>query len=214
MKLSNIDKCFYINLDSNVDRLYYVNRYIDFEIERFPAITSQKFNTSNFISPQECACFESHASLWKRLALDKNADSYFIMEDDISPQHNFSDLWNDHYSKHVPNDFDLIYLGGCIEANTLNYNKVLKKHNNFYNTIRQNKYFKEGTNYWHMTTEAYIISKKFAKHILEKYNNFDYSLPVDHFLCGFSNEFNFFHSHPLFFQQNTEFISNISVFRV
>lgn len=214
MKLNNISKCFYINLDSNVDRLYYINRYIDFEIERFSAVTPPEFNTNNFISPQEYACFESHVSLWKLLTVDKNADSYFILEDDVIPQHNFSQLWNNHYCKHIPNDFDLIYLGGCLDRNLQHYHKVLQKYNNFYNNIRPNNFFKDGSNYWHMTTEAYIISKKFAKHILEKYNNFDYSVPVDHFLCDFSNEFNFFHSHPLFFQQNLEFTSNISAFRV
>jgi len=214
MKLNNISKCFYINLDSNVDRLYYINRYIDFEVERFSAIIPPKFNTSNFISPQEYACFESHASLWKRLSVDKNSDSYFILEDDVIPQHNFTKLWNDHYCHYIPDDFDLIYLGGCLERNLQHYHKVLQKHDNFYRTIRPNNFFKDGTNYWHMTTEAYIISKKFAHTVLQKYNNFDYSVPVDHFLCDFSNEFNFFHSHPLFFQQNPEFISNISAFRV
>lgn len=208
MNLSKISKCFFINLNSSKDRLFHFNQNINFESTRFEASVGDQ-NKSLKISQSEHGCFCSHAKLWKLLSDSPSLDNILILEDDVCCTQNFMYLWNSKYSLELPEGFDIIYLGGGLPGNLKHYHKVLYGHNSSFLKVRNNSFFKKDKSYWHMTTESYILSKGFASVLYYKFLNFDFSLPLDHFLSNLASEANTYHLSPLSFFQNKTLQSTI-----
>jgi GR25 family glycosyltransferase involved in LPS biosynthesis len=208
MNLSKISKCFFINLNSSKDRLFHFNQNINFKSIRFPASTGDQDKLLK-ISQSEYGCFCSHAKLWKLLSDSPSLDNILILEDDVYCVQNFINLWNSKYSLDLPEGFDIVYLGGNLPNNLKHYHKALYGHNSSFLKIRNNSFFKKDKSYWHMTTESYILSKGFASVLYYKFLNFDFSLPLDHFLSNLACEANTYHLSPLCFFQNKTLQSTI-----
>lgn len=209
--LKNISNSYFINLSSRKDRLYHFNYNIGFNVNRFNAIKANPQTIINGdVTIPEHACYSSHLKLWQQLSNSQTDYSYLILEDDVYPLINFIKLWNNDLHKYVPEDFDLIYLGGCLPANKIHYRKILQKYNPYFYTVKDNNFFEPNTNRWHMTTESYIISKSCASYFCEETNSTDINVPVDHFISNQSMKLKYYHVLPECFVQNKNLKSDIN----
>jgi mannosyltransferase OCH1-like enzyme len=235
MKLNNISKAFFINLDRRVDRLEHIRGTLSFECERFSAVDATKLKADGEVrdifrdnlrtlTKAEIACCLSHYKLWKKLTSDESSDSYLILEDDAVFTEKFEDYWNHVFCKNIPDDYSLIYLGGCQPWNRPKYLEVLDHHNKYFCNVKKNDYFSKGDHYWHMTTSSYIISKNAAKLFCKSIEERGMTSAVDHFMVNFFKDNlpnrdsrSVFHLRPLMARQlheennNTEVDSNSDI---
>ena len=207
MNLEKISKCFFINLNRRKDRLDHINKTLPFYAQRYRAIDAndleltpqiQKLfkNCINKLTKAEIACSLSHYSLWKRLVTDKDADNYLILEDDVVFKPGFQSFWNSVFSQNLPDQYSLIYLGGCQPWNKPQYHKVLKPHNQYFYNVKKNDYFSKGDHYFHMNAQSYIISKQGASLICQYIEQLGFDLEKsqaqDIFMIKFFNKNKFF----------------------
>tara|TARA_R110001599_G_scaffold133843_1_gene311477 strand:- start:344 stop:2539 length:2196 start_codon:yes stop_codon:yes gene_type:complete len=229
MTLNKISKVFFINLDRRKDRLEHINKSLPFSAERFSAIDAKNLklnqeikklfkNNLYALTKAEIACCLSHYELWKKLTLDENSDSYLILEDDVVFTEKFEDYWNCVFCKNIPDNYNLIYLGGCQPWNKEKYPEVLNCYNKYFNNIKKNDYFSKGDNYWHMTTSSYVISKNAAELFCSSIEKDGMSSAVDHFMIKFfkddlpnRNPESVFHLNPLMSRQLHEENGNTSI---
>lgn len=231
-KLNSISKCFFINLDRRTDRLDHIKQNLPFFAERFQAIDGKSLQLNDKIinlfpetyfkfSKGEVACALSHFKIWEKLANDEGSDSYLILEDDVCFKDGFTSYWNQGFHEHMPQDFSIIYLGGCQPWNRPYYKYVCDPKNKFFNKVKKNDFFTKGDHYWHMNASSYIISKKAAIDLCSRIYDVGFSVALDHFLIRFLNHDSvcgdpekFFHLNPLMAYQlhekdgNTELDKN------
>jgi glycosyl transferase, family 25 len=119
----NIGKIYLINLDKSPDRLQYMKKQLNknnINFERFSAIDGSKLDTekltrTNMLKTNKMmigavGCSLSHINLWKKIQ-NSNHKYTLILEDDTIIMDNFWEQFNT-YSKQIPDDFDILYLGG------------------------------------------------------------------------------------------------------
>jgi GR25 family glycosyltransferase involved in LPS biosynthesis len=214
-KLNSISKCFFINLDRRSDRLNHIEENLPFFAERFEAIDGKSLQLDDKIidlfpetyfkfSKAEVACALSHFKIWEKLVNDEDSDSYLILEDDVCFKDGFASYWNQGFHEHIPQDFSIIYLGGCQPWNRPYYKYVCDPENKFFNKVKKNDFFTKGDHYWHMNASSYIISKKAAIDLCSRIYDVGFSVALDHFLIKFLNHDSvcgdpekFFHLNPL-----------------
>ena len=213
MILNKISKAFFINLDRRKDRLEHINKNLPFLAERFPAIDAKNLELNDEIkkifdknlqklTKAEIACSLSHYKLWKNLTLDRDADNYLILEDDAVFKEGFTNFWNQVFSKHIPENYNLIYLGGCQPWNKPHYHKALEKYNNYFFNIKRNDFFTKNDHFWHMTTSSYILSKTAASLLCQWVEQNGIDRALDNFMQRF------FNSNKLFKMPHTVFHLN------
>ena len=95
----NTIKTLVINLDKRKDRL--IELKIPFNWERFSAFEA---------SPGYVGCLQSHRTALKQ-ALDSKSETVIIFEDDVELCEDFESKFKDVMNK-LPDDWDLLYLGG------------------------------------------------------------------------------------------------------
>jgi len=229
MTLKKISKAFFINLDRRTDRLEHINKSLPFSAERSSAVDAKNLELNeeikkifkkclNKLTKAEIACCLSHYRLWKKLTLDESSDSYLILEDDVVFNEKFEDYWNYVFCKNIPDNYNLIYLGGCQPWNKAKYPEVLNCYNKYFNNIKKNDHFSKGDNYWHMTTSSYVISKNAAELFCSSIEKDGMSSAVDHFMIKFfkddlpkRNPESVFHLNPLMSRQLHEENGNTSI---
>lgn len=215
MNLKNIDKSFFINLDHRKDRLEHINKNLPFSAQRYPAIDAKNLELNDEIKKMfgknlqkftkaEIACSLSHYRLWKRLTLDKDADNYLILEDDAVFKEGFTNFWNQVFSKHIPKNYNLIYLGGCQPWNKPHYHKVLEKYNDYFFNIKKNDFFTKNDHFWHMNASSYILSKQAASLLCQYVAQQGINQALDNFMQNFFNQnkifsspYSIYHLNPL-----------------
>ena len=228
MKLNKIDKSFFINLDRRLDRLYHINKNLPFNAERFSAVDATKLELNeeiekifgkclNKLTKAEIACSLSHYTLWKQLTEDDSSENYLILEDDVVFKDGFTQFWNHVYSNYLPEDYNLIYLGGCQPWNKPHYGKILKSHNEYFCTVRRNNFFTKDDHYFHMNAQSYIISKRAAQLMCDHLERFGFDLKKgqaqDIFMVKFfdNNPKSILHLNPLMSYQLHEENDNIEI---
>jgi mannosyltransferase OCH1-like enzyme len=227
--LNKIDKSYVINLDRRLDRLHHIYKNTGFFTQRFSAADGKTIEVNDEIktlfpktwssrSKSEICCALSHYRLWKKLIEDKNAQNYLVLEDDVVFEKGFVKFWNQVFSKHIPEDYNLIYLGGCQPWNKPQYHEVLKPHNDYFNNIKNNNFFSEDDHFWHMTTCSYIVSKNAASLMCQYIQQFGMERPLDFFMLRFFDQNKLFsaptsvyHLNPLMTYQLHEEGGNIEV---
>lgn len=131
-------------------------------------------------------CALSHLSLWMDLAQEQPiCENYLILEDDVK----FSDGWLSVWKKaaaEIPEDYDVLYLGGVLPPNKMGYNSVLEPVNGSWSRIALNKMFgqTEPSRYFHFCNYSYILSRKGAQKILEDIASRGYTTSADHMVCN------------------------------
>ena len=219
IKLNSISKCFFINLDRRTDRLNHIEENLPFFAERFRAIDGKSLELNDKIinlfpetyfkfSKGEIACALSHFKIWEKLTQDDDSDSYLILEDDVCFKDGFTSYWNQGFYEHIPQDFSIIYLGGCQPWNRPYYKYVCEPENKFFNKVKKNDFFTKDDHYWHMNASSYIISKKAAIDLCSRIYDVGFNVALDHFLIRFLNHDaicgdprKFFHLNPLMAHQ-------------
>lgn len=209
--LSKIDQCFFINLDRRQDRLDHINQNLSFLAKRFAAIDSNTleldfaieslFKTSlTKLTKAEIACALSHYSLWNKLSEDNSSRNFLILEDDSVFHESFTAFWDEVYSYYMPDDYYLIYLGGCQPWNQPHYNEVLVAHNEYFFNVKRNDFFTKDDYFWHMNANSYILSREGADLLLQKTSETGIDCALDNYMQRVFNQHNpnkVFHLNPL-----------------
>jgi GR25 family glycosyltransferase involved in LPS biosynthesis len=132
-------------------------------------------------------CALSHLSLWLELAAEKACvENYLILEDDVSFQRGWLNHWRE-AAKHIPDDYDVLYLGGVLPPNKTMYQTVVEPVNPFWGRVALNQIFgqSEPTRYFHFCNYSYILSRRGAQKILEEMQRRGgYYTSADHMICN------------------------------
>ena len=203
------EKCcsFVINLERRPDRLnifkrkYVHNNFIDLYLKKAVEGEKQNIPMDKKLKTGEYGCFLSHYEIWKYMKT--NSMPYCcIYEDDV----NFTNDYNTKLHrllKELPDNFNILYLGGRFEVNheSKKVSKVTQnicKHACDYKGKRWPGYDLD------RTTHAYIISLKCAtflcEQICEQNPIISMKKPVDFFLIDVlykHHKMDIFNSQPL-----------------
>ena len=165
-----------------------------------PAL-ARLFMPNDFLWKKAIAgCALSHLSLWNELVKEPNScDTYLVLEDDVKFQPQWLEVWQE-ASKCIPEDFDVLYLGGVLPPNRQGYESLLESVNPFWNRIRHNQMFGQNppTRYFHFCTYAYVITRRGAKKLLDTIMAEDgYRTSADHMMCNRVDLLNYYSIQPL-----------------
>jgi len=147
-------------------------------------------------------CAMSHMIPWLQLANDNLAKSYLILEDDVVLDPRCKRMWLDACAdKCIPNDYDIIYLGGILPPNKAVFDSMgLSMINKWFGKIKANTFFGQSTptTYFHVCACSYVLSKtgaqKLLKIIEKKQGCFAH---LDHVMCSSMEELNIYFFQPL-----------------
>ena len=223
--LNRISKSVFINLNRRKDRLYHLQNTLKFPSEKFEAVDHETLNITEEVksifkdgltklTTPEIACFLSHYRIWENLINDDQSNNYLILEDDVVFDSNFLECWQNKYSEDLPEDYFLIFLGGCQPWNLKKYPEVLSTYNKHYNNVKENDFFTKGDHYWHMSAQSYILTKEAAKIIVSHIKSEGVNSALDIFLINFYNKENnkkLFHLNPLVTRQIHELDGNVEI---
>jgi GR25 family glycosyltransferase involved in LPS biosynthesis len=200
----NIDCINIINLDRRKDRLnqFYENNpgLLGF-VERVRAVDGKElkldrqmvklFRKNNFAWKKSVmGCALSHYNIWKQLVNEKSAkiNNYLILEDDVRFINTYQqDMVNS--LKNLPDDWDILYLGGVLPINRENYPHVLEKVTGNWFRIMPNPCFSGGGEnipIYHHCTYSYIINRKSAQKLIDIVDEHGIYTSLDHLLMGLS----------------------------
>ena len=145
-------------------------------------------------------CALSHLSLWLELANEQSVcENYLILEDDVK----FKPGWLQSWAKaaeEIPEDYDVLYLGGVLPPNRTVYEQVVQPVNEFWGRIQPNQIFgqTDPTRYFHFCNYAYILSRKGAQKILDGLcKRGGYYTSADHMICNRIDDLNHYMINPL-----------------
>ena len=205
-----VDTTWVINLDRRPDRMARGN--FSEKAIRFPAIDGKKlrltpnivkmFSSSKNInwSRGVVACALSHISLWMKLVNDKpNIESYLILEDDAVLQPETVEMLNYINDKGLlPEDCDVLYLGGILPPNKEGFASVVEPVNECIGRVKENNMFgEEPSRYFHFCAYSYIIRRSGAKKLCDMIQERGCWAPADHLLCNSHKELNIYFTIPV-----------------
>ena len=150
-------KKFVINLKRRTDRLEQIN--LPFEYEIFEA-TDGKVEFNDYPVKQQgfMGCWDSHRRLFTDVK-DKNINTVMVLEDDIEVCDDFNNKL-EKIMNELPEDWDLLYLGGWNVGDVEKYSESLNHAKKVY------------------TTHAFIVKDKFYDTILESINSRKWKVDV------------------------------------
>ena len=199
--IQGIDDMFVINLDRRADRMekfYKTHPDLEGLVTRCSAVDGRMlkltpeiamiFKPNDFFWKKAVlGCALSHMELWWKLVNDQDEiGNYLIFEDDVKMVPGWRDTL-EASMQHVPEDYDVLYLGGILPPNRAGFEGVLEPVTKYYSRIKPNQFFgqKVPVPYFHSCAYAYVLSRKGAdkifKMILKKGG---YWTSADHVLCG------------------------------
>ncbi len=209
-----IDEAYVINLDRRKDRMdkLYANhpefkdrviRLSAFEgkhIQMTPAI-ARLFKPNDFFWKKPIlGCALSHLQLWWQLLNEKpGIDTYLILEDDVKFQPGWEEKWKA-AAGYVPEDADVIYLGGILPPNRTGFDQVKEKVNPYFSRVGVNTIFGQTppNRYFHFCNYSYILTRKGAEKILKILDDRDgYWTSADHMVCNRVDRLNHYFLDPL-----------------
>jgi len=199
--LPGIDDAFVINLDRRGDRLekfFGTHPELQDAVSRWQATDGKTLQISaglaTLFAPNDffwkksvMGCAVSHLGLWWKLVNEQmEIGNYLIFEDDAKLVAGWRDVLAASM-EHVPEDYDVLYLGGILPPNRAGYESVLEPVTKYYSRIRPNTFFgqKEPTPYFHSCAYAYVLSRRGATKIIEMMRlRGGYWTSADHIMCG------------------------------
>lgn len=191
---------FNVNHPDLKDSVVRFNAYDGRKLRLTPAL-ARLFRPNDFKWKKAImGCALSHLELWLKLISDtKDIESYLILEDDVKFNERWGEIW-EQASSHVPEDWDVIYLGGVLPPNRDGFELVKEKVNEWFSRVALNQVFgqHEPSRYFHFCNYSYILSKKGAKKIIDILKARDgYWTSADHMICNNVNEMNLYFLDPL-----------------
>ena len=199
--IRGIDDVFVINLDRRADRMekfYGAHPDLDGVVTRYKAVDGRATKLSpeiaKIFAPNDffwkkavLGCALSHMGLWWKLVNDQSEiGNYLIFEDDAKMVPGWRDTL-EASMEHVPEDYDVLYLGGILPPNRAGFEGVLEQVTKYYSRIKPNQFFgqKEPAPYFHSCAYAYVLSRKGADKIFKMMmKKGGYWTSADHMLCG------------------------------
>ena len=197
-----IDDAFVINLDRRTDRMKRLMENcpeLNGRVERWSAIDGCKLSLTPAIkrlfSPNDffwkkavTGCALSHLGIWWKLANENpNIENYLIMEDDVKLRPGWENVWKAAVDD-IPDDYDIIYLGGVLPPNRGAFDKETKERvNDSFCRIKENTSWGQKTpsRYFHFCAYAYILTKTGAQKVLQLLQEHDgFWTSADHILCN------------------------------
>ena len=176
-----INKTIVINMKKDKERLDYIKKQCqkaNIKFERFNGIDGTKLNIDKLKKNKSIeihknsffnhdrqgrsslkgsiGCALTHKKIWKQI-INSDKKNTLIFEDDVIIPKNFFKKFNS-YSKHIPNDWDIIFLGGVRISGkhiTKNIIKAVSTPNNIMNNCG---------------LYAYIVNKHSAQKLINKCN--------------------------------------------
>ena len=205
---NNIDKIYFINLDSSKDRLEYMNQQgknNNLNLVRYPAVYGKDIDKESLIQrgildnnhklkDGELGCYLSHLGILKKAHRDKD-NIIMVLEDDIIFNEDFKEKLNEYY-KEVPNDWDIIYLGGS----RLRGRKISEH-------VLKGVYDKEVNGNYNMGMYAVLLNKKSINKILKKV--YPIRNAIDTIIAKNNDNLNIYFLNPSIINHNNDFISDI-----
>lgn len=132
-------------------------------------------------------CAMSHLRLWHALANEEECvENYLIMEDDVKFKPGWEKVW-EQAAQHIPEDYDVLYLGGILPPNKAGYDRVVEQIQPYWSRISEHKMFGQASpnRYFHVCNYSYILSKAGARKILDKIvASGGYYTSADHMVCN------------------------------
>jgi len=212
--MHGIDDCFVINLKRRPDRLeklythspefkrnIIVHDACDGRNIQMTSAIARLFKPNDFMWKKAImGCALSHLSLWYKLASDKpEIDNYLILEDDVKFSNDWQAKWKEALP-HIPEDYDVIYLGGVLPPNRGGFEMVKEKINPYFSRVKENQIFGQQTptKYFHFCAYSYVLSKRGAQKILQTIMARDgYYTSADHMICNPVEFLNIYFLDPL-----------------
>ena len=209
-----IDDCFVINLKRRSDRLErlynnspeFKSKIIEVEAYEGRKIVMTKaiarlFKPHDFMWKKAImGCALSHLSLWWKLANERQEiNSYLILEDDVKFKSGWQKLWNEAVP-HIPENFDVIYLGGILPPNREGFEHCKDPLNKYFSRVKENNFFGQNPSnrYFHWCAYSYVLSKQGARKILDVLKARDgYYTSADHMVCNPIDYMNIYFLDPL-----------------
>ena len=209
-----IDDCYIISLDrrsDRMDRLYQTTPELKERATRFSAIEGKKLSLTPALArlfrPHDfmwkkaiMGCALSHLSLWWKLANEhQDINNYLILEDDVKLKPEWEGRWRA-AKAHLPEDWDIIYLGGILPPNRAGFETCKERVNEHFSRVGVNGFFgqKPPNRYFHWCAYSYVLSKRGAIKVLDILMARDgYWTSADHMLCNPVNQINMYFLDPL-----------------
>jgi GR25 family glycosyltransferase involved in LPS biosynthesis len=209
-----IDDVYVINLDRRKDRmekLFKNHPELELSVERISAVEGKQLQLTPKIArmfrPHDfkwkkaiMGCALSHLGLWWRLVNEKpEIKSYLILEDDVKFMPEWQARWKE-AAPHIPENYDIIYLGGILPPNREVFEQSKEKVNAYFSRVAPNKIFGQGepNRYFHWCAYAYVLSKQGAEKVMKLMNMHDgYWTSADHMLCNHVESMNLYFLDPL-----------------
>ena len=198
---TGIDDAFVINMDRRADRLekfFSNNPELVGRVTRYKATDGRSLELTDalatlfkphdfFWKKSVMGCAMSHLGLWWKLLNEQiEIKNYLIFEDDAKLVPGWKDIFEASMS-HIPEGYDVLYLGGILPPNRGGFDTVLEPVNQFYSRIKPNQIFgqAEPTRYFHSCAYAYVLSRNGANKIVELMRQRGgYWTSADHMMCG------------------------------
>ena len=176
-----IDEAYLINLARRDDRLKkFKAHHADIKDKTY--VFSAVDGKSLTLTPELVHCFRdndfnwkkaimgcalSHLTLWEKLANDKVAKNYLIMEDDVQLPNGWLNHWNS-IASNIPSDADVIYLGGVLPPNMPAFPHVIEHVNQNFARVKKNTVFGGSPRrYFHFCNYAYLLTRSGAQKIVK-----------------------------------------------
>ena len=209
-----IDDAYVINLDRRKDRmnkLYENTPSLESRVQRVSAIEGRNlvltpqmarlFRPHDFLWKKAImGCALSHLGLWWQLANEKQEiGNYLILEDDVKLQPQWEEKWKE-ASAFVPDDYDVIYLGGILPPNRAAFEQIKEPVNSHFARVAPNSVFGQNpaNRYFHWCAYAYVLSKRGAEKILQLLQAHDgYWTSADHMICNHVEHMKLYCLNPL-----------------
>ena len=199
--LPGIDDAYIINLERRSDRLEKFRAThpdISGAVERWPATDGKTiqmtpelaklFGPNDFFWKKAVmGCALSHLGLWWKLLNEKpDIQNFLIFEDDARLLPGWQETLQLSMN-HLPEDYDVLYLGGILPPNRAGFDRLLEPVTKYYSKIRPHQMFgqPQPTPYFHSCAYAYIISRQGAQKVIESIQKKSgYWTSADHMLCS------------------------------
>jgi GR25 family glycosyltransferase involved in LPS biosynthesis len=196
-ELNGIDKIYAVNLDTRPDRwnsLIGAEPYLEDVVERVSAVNGKTLKMNKFIydlfknnqfnwKKSVMGCSLSHMKIWSNI-IKESGNIFLVLEDDVRFNKNWIDDLNK-YIKNIPEDADILYIGGVLPPNKVALPLCLNKINEYWSKIIPNTFFSsQPIPTFHFCTYSYIITKKGAEKLLQflKLSDMKSFVAVDHLL--------------------------------
>ena len=179
-KIEGIEKTYVINLDTRPDRwkkLMDAEPYLEPLVERISGVNGKTLEMNSSIyhlfdknefqwKKSIIGCNMSHISVWSKIAVATEGKYFLVLEDDVRFQKGWMEQWKQ-YLVHIPDDADLLYLGGVLPPNKSALPLASQKYNEYWSFIQPNTLFSPvPMPIFHFCAYSYILTRAGAQKLM------------------------------------------------